>query len=267
MKRADFLATLDIGMTVKKLREKKGLSQEQLAKDICDRTNITKLENGHSKVPSLSFVLAICEKLEISIDEFLNFALLDNYKLDRKLILDLLINDDILSLKDYLQRIKADNLTALDVRYYEFLLAKVYLNENKKEAGYKLLKKIVSTKENDYVCVLAIHELIKHNLIKYDSNVHQLYSRGMLSKLKNKNSNDQYLYFINDLLDVAIKENDQDRAMYLLELEISFINSHDLYKYLPKYYQDKIKVLGHKYTNLQDLENNLFPIKNRNVTN
>ena len=45
MKREELLATLDIGMTIKRLREKKGLSQEQLAKDICDRTNITKLEN------------------------------------------------------------------------------------------------------------------------------------------------------------------------------------------------------------------------------
>jgi transcriptional regulator with XRE-family HTH domain len=59
MKRADFLAMLDIGITVKKLREKKGLSQEELAKDICDRTNITKLENGHSKIPSLSFIFHV----------------------------------------------------------------------------------------------------------------------------------------------------------------------------------------------------------------
>ena len=83
MKRADLLATLDIGAAVKKLREMKGISQEELAKDICDRTNITKLENGYSKIPSLSFVLLICDKLELSIEEFLNFAMENSYSLNK----------------------------------------------------------------------------------------------------------------------------------------------------------------------------------------
>ena len=94
MKREEFLATLDIGITIKKLRERKGLSQEQLAKGICDRTNITKLENGHSKVPSLSFVLSICERLEITIDEFLNYALTNNYKINKKSWKSRLLEDE-----------------------------------------------------------------------------------------------------------------------------------------------------------------------------
>ena len=62
MKRAGLIASLDIGASIKKLRESRGLSQDELAKDICDRTTITKLENGSSKIPSFIFILQICDK-------------------------------------------------------------------------------------------------------------------------------------------------------------------------------------------------------------
>ena len=267
MKRAELLATLDIGMTIKKLREKKGLSQEQLAKDICDRTNITKLENGHSKVPSLSFVLAICERLELTIDEFLNYALLNNYKLDKKLILELLVNDDKETIKEYLNSLNPNMLSKLDLKYYNFLLAKIYLNDKRIQQGYDILKNIINDKNDDYVKVFAIHELLKYGLLKNNEKTDYIYARSFLSHLKEKNTNNQYFYFINDLLRNSIIKNDAERSRYLLELEIMFINNHDLYKFLATYYQNKIDIYRHEYSSIRDIEDKLLPLKNNKASN
>ena len=267
MKRAEFLATIDIGTTIKRLREMKGLSQEQLAKDICDRTNITKLENGHSKVPSLSFVLAICERLGMSMDEFLNYASTNNYKLDKKHILDLLMNNDMNGLKKYINNLNSDYLSAIDLRYYKFLLAKIELSLNNLIDGKKILKELIKSGQDDYVYTLAMHELLKFDLIKRNSYTENIYTRKFLNKLREKQSNEQYLYYINDLLQDNMDKENIEISKYLLELEIAFINSHDLYKYLSNYYQNKIEVYKDEYTNIQDIERKLFSIKNKQVTN
>lgn len=265
MKRADFLATLDIGMTIKKLREMKGLSQEQLAKDICDRTNITKLENGHSKVPSLSFVLSICERLEITIDEFLNYALTNNYKLNRKLILEYLVNDDKGNLTLYLDNINPDYLSKKDYRYYNFLKAKTYLDHNHPKLAQSLLISLIKNDDKDFIYVLSTHLLLKHNLIKENHLNKELFSRSFLNALKDKNTPNEYLYFINDMLTNAIENKEASLSKYLLELEISFINSHDLYKYLSNYYHNKIQIYRDEYNSIQDIESKLLPIKNKKV--
>ena len=195
MKRDEFLATLDIGITIKKLREKKGLSQEQLAKDICDRTNITKLENGHSKVPSLSFVLSICERLDITIDEFLNLALTSNYKIDKKKVLELLINNDFDELEQYIKLLHPDKLSPLDSKYYNFLQAKININNEKVIEGMRILKQIIKGAKDDYVYFLSVYELSKLNIDK----ICNIFSREFFNKIKNKHTPNEYLYLINDL--------------------------------------------------------------------
>lgn len=263
MKREEFLATLDIGMTIKKLREKKGLSQEQLAKDICDRTNITKLENGHSKVPSLSFVLSICERLEISIDEFLNYALTNNYKIDKKKVLTLLMTNNYAELEEYVHLLQSNKLSIMDRRYYDFLLAKIYLHTDKSKEAINLLKTLIKANKDDCIYFLAVHELVKSNNLKTDT----IYNREFFNKIKNKNTPNEYLYFINDLLISAINDNNLMKAKYLLELEIEFINTHDLYKYLDIYYMNKIKIYHDEYKSINDIESKLLALQNKKATN
>ena len=266
MKRADLLAKLDIGMTIKKLRESKGLSQEQLAKDICDRTNITKLENGHSKVPSLSFVLSICEKLDMTMDEFLNYAFVNSYKLDKKEILDLLINNNIKAIKAYINDLNIESLSLLDIKYYNLLLAKVQMDNNDHLNAYALLTELITYNENDYISVFAMHELYKNEML--DKNAYlDIYSRPFLDKLKDKKENELYLYYINDLLQISINNNDIDMSKYLLDLELHFINNHDLYKYLNVYYRNKINIYRDEYNSIHDIEHKLLPIKNNTITN
>lgn len=59
-----------LGKNLKKLREKKGLSQDRLAKvaDVANNT-IIKIEQGKNMNPTLDTLKKIAKALEISIDE------------------------------------------------------------------------------------------------------------------------------------------------------------------------------------------------------
>lgn len=59
----------NLGLTIKRLREKQGISQYDFAEGICDRTFLSKLENGYRKAPSIMMLSKICQKLCISIDD------------------------------------------------------------------------------------------------------------------------------------------------------------------------------------------------------
>jgi len=58
---------------LKKLREKRGLSQDRLAKlaDVANNT-IIKIEQGENMNPTLDTLKKIAKALEVSVDEMLN---------------------------------------------------------------------------------------------------------------------------------------------------------------------------------------------------
>ena len=62
---------IDIGFKIKKLREEKNLSQEQLANllDI-SQSKISKIENGRLKKIEMKLVLKFCKSIDVSLDEF-----------------------------------------------------------------------------------------------------------------------------------------------------------------------------------------------------
>ena len=59
-----------LAQTIRKLRLKKGLSQEKLAR-LADISNATlvKIESGVAKEPTITTVAKIADALEVSIDE------------------------------------------------------------------------------------------------------------------------------------------------------------------------------------------------------
>ena len=65
----DFEDMSNLGKTIKTLRNKQGISQEEFAKGICERTLLSKLENGQRKAPSVVTLGKICQKLSISMDD------------------------------------------------------------------------------------------------------------------------------------------------------------------------------------------------------
>jgi transcriptional regulator with XRE-family HTH domain len=59
-----------IGNSLRRLRKKKGLSQEKLARlaDISLNT-LTKIESGFAKKPTIQTVVKLANALEVSLDE------------------------------------------------------------------------------------------------------------------------------------------------------------------------------------------------------
>ena len=64
-----------LAQNIRKLRLKKGLSQEKLAR-LADISNATliKIESGTAKEPTITTVTKIADALEISIDELIGRA-------------------------------------------------------------------------------------------------------------------------------------------------------------------------------------------------
>ena len=71
------MENIDIGFKIKKLREEKNLSQEQLANllDI-SQSKISKIENGRLKKIEMKLVLKFCKNIDINLDDFLRIQTL-----------------------------------------------------------------------------------------------------------------------------------------------------------------------------------------------
>ena len=62
---------LDIGFKIKKLREEKNVSQEQLVNLLeISKSKLTKIENGRLKKIEMKLVLKFCKSIDVSLDEF-----------------------------------------------------------------------------------------------------------------------------------------------------------------------------------------------------
>ena len=67
-----------LGKTIKMLRERSGLNQAEFADGICERTFLSKLENGARKAPSIVTLSRMCQKLNISMDDLFLLSFGDN---------------------------------------------------------------------------------------------------------------------------------------------------------------------------------------------
>ena len=263
MKRAELLASLDIGACIKRLREKKGLSQDELAKGICDRTNITKLENGYSKIPSLTFVLLLCDKLGITIEEFLNEALSNTYSINKSYVIDALLEADYQSLNEYLKEIDFDSLINKDKNLYNYCRGKILISENKIDEAKEYLLPIINNKNSISVTtLLSYSEAIKTNIIKKNNSN---YPNNILKFLDSMDDNSPgYFYIVNDLIESYIKDNNLELANNLLEREISYINKTSSFKYLKYYYTNKMNINKNDIEIVKDCKNKLSAINTLN---
>ena len=68
---------IDIGFKIKKLREEKNLSQEQLANLLeISQSKLSKIENGRLKKIEMKLVLKFCKNIDINLDDFLRIQTL-----------------------------------------------------------------------------------------------------------------------------------------------------------------------------------------------
>ena len=65
------MENIEIGFKIKKLREEKNLSQEQLANLLeISQSKLSKIENGRLKKIEMQLVLKFCKNIDIELDEF-----------------------------------------------------------------------------------------------------------------------------------------------------------------------------------------------------
>ena len=71
------MENIDIGFKIKKLREEKNLSQEQLANLLeISQSKLSKIENGRLKKIEMKLVLKFCKNIDINLDDFLRIQTL-----------------------------------------------------------------------------------------------------------------------------------------------------------------------------------------------
>lgn len=122
---------MDIGGTIKKVREGKNISQEELAKNILSRPHLSLIENNKSDL-SISLLLKLVEKLHIPIDEF--FYIATNCSIPETKSLSLkLMNEankaNLIGLKHIQEySIKKYELLGSYEFYHISLLAEIYIN-------------------------------------------------------------------------------------------------------------------------------------------
>ena len=71
------MENIDIGFKIKKLREEKNLSKEQLANLLeISQSKLSKIENGRLKKIEMKLVLKFCKNIDINLDDFLRIQTL-----------------------------------------------------------------------------------------------------------------------------------------------------------------------------------------------
>ena len=147
--------------------------------------------------------------------------------------------------------------------HYKYLIGKIAIYNQDFKSAKEFFLEIVNNDNENYIKLLAYYELIKNKLINDTDNlINSIYSKDNLNKLINKRTPLECLYIINSLFNDTINLEDFSLAKYLLDLEIQFINAHDCYRYLPIYYQNKIKFYKDDYRYVKDLENKLLSFEN-----
>ncbi|MDH6364159.1 transcriptional regulator with XRE-family HTH domain [Enterococcus sp. PF1-24] len=96
---------MNYGKTIQKIRKAKGISQSSLAKDIMSRGNLSNFENGHY-LPSFDKVVALLERLNISVEEFLFYSQEKKLiKFNHETLVTIENQGSLIELKQYAQEI------------------------------------------------------------------------------------------------------------------------------------------------------------------
>ncbi|MDV2684030.1 helix-turn-helix domain-containing protein [Alkalihalophilus lindianensis] len=69
----------NIGLAIKNIRQRYGLTQRELANDICDQTLISRIEKG-VVIPSSLLLMKISERLGVDVNYVINFAKYNNFE-------------------------------------------------------------------------------------------------------------------------------------------------------------------------------------------
>jgi tetratricopeptide (TPR) repeat protein len=166
------------------------------------------------------------------------------WKSSIKPIMQLLIDNDINKISEYLSNIDFNVLNVNDQKFYNYLIAKIYISNGKLDKAKEYLLLAINNSKNfkkdNIVELLSYHELLKHGLI---TTKNQLLEKILMDSILDIASSDQrYFYLLNESIETCLDKKKVVYANKLLEKQLVYINANGLYKYLPFYYQNKIKL-------------------------
>lgn len=135
--RKDQPALRILGEKVRYYRKLKGLSQAELAKDICTQATISLIEK-RNKVPSMNILMRLINRLGVSLDD----VVVENHDRTQMALNDidqLIRHGDYSLAQEALRRVKADKLSTDEdrKRYYYFTgMIELFVNQAPDEAIY-----------------------------------------------------------------------------------------------------------------------------------
>lgn len=192
-----------LGLEISKLRAELGLSQKELAKDICTQSTISRIEAGEV-YPAIDTLLKIALKLQVPVEYFIEMLfhknVLESEKLIKKIEYHLKEHDykKIISIVDS-NKLDSDN-TWLNF-YLEYVLntARYYLKIITPENCIINLKKILNFSSQTTIQFRFLHIKINNTIANIfgeqgDSQKCLYHYNKILKEHINKNYNDNKIY-------------------------------------------------------------------------
>ena len=207
-----------LGLEISKLRAEMGLSQKELAKDICTQSTISRIEAGEV-YPAIDTLLKIALKLQVPVEYFIEMLFHKNVLESEKLIKDIEFHLKEHDFNKVISIINA-NISDKDNLWLNFYLEHILIT-----AQYKL--NIISAEE----CISRLKDILNF------SNQTTIQFRFLHIKINNTIANvfgeqgdsQKCLYHYNKILKEHINKNYNDNKIYETLIIVLFNKCKILY--------------------------------------
>lgn len=207
-----------LGLEISKLRAELGISQKELAKDICTQSTISRIEAGEV-YPAIDTLLKIALKLQVPVEYFIEMLFQKNVLESESLIKVIELH---LKVHDYKKVVSIINKNKLDK---DNIWLNFYLDHILQIAHFKL--SIISSEE----CIKNLKSILNY------SNQTTIQFRFLNIKINNTIANiyseignwKESLYYYNKILKEHIHENYTDYKVYETLITVLFNKCKVLY--------------------------------------
>jgi len=207
-----------LGLEISKLRADLGISQKELAKDICTQSTISRIEAGEV-YPAIDTLLKIALKLQVPVEYFIEMLFHKNVLESEILIKEIESNLKVHNYKKVISIINANKIEKDNIwlnLYLEYMLnaAQYSLKIISPEECIKRLKNILSFSNQTTIQFRFLH-------IKINNSIANVY--GELGEIQ------KCLFYYNKILKEHIHKNYNDYKIYETLIIVIFNKCKTLY--------------------------------------
>lgn len=252
-----------LGDKLKQIRKARGMSQAELAKEICTQATISLIEKKE-QVPSTKILLEICKRLEITLDSVI-VQEDDQLHVLLSRVQALLSTNEFKKARDLIQQIYTDQLVKADdyKRYYYFQGQIKLLLENKPDDALFFFNRAFNqyvVSQTDVYGILCIIGISKSYLMKGALERVRIYAEQAVEMLENSDplamaDFQVELQIYNHLAGILFELKDYEGAIKYAQLAIDeAIDKQSLYLLDALYFiLGRAEYALHRENALQDL--------------